>query len=66
MVKNIYLKSHPMGFEDGISKIDIEIISSSLRRNSSKGSIELASLELRRQIEKKGGHILKIIKDSNG
>lgn len=66
MVKNIYLKSHPMGFEDGISKIDIEIISSSLRRNSSKGSIELALLELRRQIEKKGGHILKIIKDSNG
>jgi len=64
-VKNIYLKSHPMGFEDGISKIDIEIISSSLRRNSSKGSIDLASLGLRRQIEEKGGHILKIIKDSN-
>ncbi len=64
-VKNIYLKSHPMGFEDGISKIDIEVISSSLRRNSSKASIDQASLELQREIEEKGGHILEIMNDSN-
>ncbi len=64
-VKNVYLKSHPMGFEDGISKIDIEIISSSLIRNSAKKSIDLASLALRRGIKEKGGQIIRVVNDSN-
>ena len=64
-VRNVYLKSHPMGFEDGISKIDIEIISSSLRRSSAKKSIDLASLALRRGIKEKGGQIIRVVNDSN-
>ncbi len=64
-VNNVYLKSHPMGFEDGISKIDLEIISSSLRRSSAKKSIDLASLALRRGIKEKGGQIIRVVNDSN-
>ena len=64
-VNNVYLKSHPMGFEDGISKIDLEIISSALRRSSAKKSIDLASLALRRGIKEKGGQIIRVVNDSN-
>lgn len=65
-VKNVYLKSHPIGFEDGISKLDIEIVSRSIRRTSAKRSIDMASLALLRGIGETGGKIIKIINDPSG
>src|SRR5438552_523996 len=55
---NVYIKSHPKGVEEGVSKIELDIVVVSKRKaDSAKVSEKIAS-ELKRQVAKAGGTVL--------
>ena len=58
-----YIKSHPKGVEEGVSKIELDVVVVSKRKaDSTKISEEIVS-ELKRKVTEAGGTVLSIIED---
>ena len=61
-----YIKSHPKGVEEGVSKIELDVVVvSKSRADSTKISDEIVS-ELKRKVTEAGGTILSIIERIDG
>ena len=55
---NVYIKSHPKGVEEGVSKIELDVVVVSKRRADSTKISEMIASELKREVAKAGGTVL--------
>jgi hypothetical protein len=54
----VYIKSHPKGVEEGVSKIELDVVVGSKREADSTKISETIASELKREIIKAGGTVL--------
>src|SRR5712691_11699745 len=55
---NVYIKSHPKGVEEGVSKIELDVVVVSKGKADSTKISETIASELKREISKAGGTVL--------